>query len=198
VSDGINILELTELPPIMRRILRLALNEAQVAYSTLHKNLVESAGEDQIDSSQLNETLEVLCRRRWLTVIETEPERAYKVNLRRKHGRTLVQGIWEALGVNQETDAPPMRRGGTRKLPEQIWSKLALEGDVLPEAPTNPQESAQIPEVRPKRKTGLLAQSLWDTVTADDIPAVPLSDIDITPPGDGAADTGATSASPDA
>ncbi|MDX1994073.1 MAG: hypothetical protein SF029_16930 [bacterium] len=196
MSDGINILELTELPLIMRRILRLALNEAQVAYSTLHKALVECAGDDPIDAAQLNETLEVLCRRRWLTLIETEPEPAYKVNLRRKQGRTLVQGIWEALGVNQETDAPQLRRGGTRKLPEQIWSKLALEGDVLPQAPTNPQESAQTFEARPKRKTGLLAQSLWDTVTADDMPVVPASDNDVTA-GTTSGEAGAPSVNPD-
>jgi len=155
VQEGINIVELADLPPAMRKIIRLVLNEPQITHAAIHDSAEEVLLEDNISQSELDELLDTLCKRRWLIPTIEDNITSYKVNLRRKPGHTVFQGIWGALGMEDTVNENVLRRGGNRKLPDNIWGKLALEGDVISE-PTAPSDK--------KRTTSILAQNLWEAI----------------------------------
>ena len=96
-EGGITALDLAELPPALRKIMRLMLRELQLDYPQLTETIASFPEGDRLSPSELDEALEVLTRQSWLIRIGTGEKAIYKVNLRRKAGSTMTTGIWNAL-----------------------------------------------------------------------------------------------------
>lgn len=96
-EGGITALDLAELPPALRKIMRLMLRELQLSYPQLMDAIHALPEAERLKPKELDEALEVLTRQGWLIRIGTGPKAIYKVNLRRKAGSTLAGGIWNTL-----------------------------------------------------------------------------------------------------
>jgi hypothetical protein len=160
VSEGLSIIDVADLPPAMRKIIRLVLNSPRITYQALREAVQRLPIEKAISITELDESLDSLCERGWLIQHRDGVEISYRVNLRRKRGHPLIKGIWSALGVETgDEDRTAFRRGGSRKLPDEIWNRLAPEGDATPPASPIPNK---------KRTTSVFAEHLWKTALADD------------------------------
>ena len=97
-EEGISPLDLVDLPPELRRIMRMMLREVLMKYSDLCE-AVESMPESQrMSGADLDAALDELVRQNWLVRYGDGELVSYKVNLRRRAGSQLDQDIWSALG----------------------------------------------------------------------------------------------------
>jgi hypothetical protein len=96
-EGGITALDLADLPPALRKIMRLMLRELQLNYPQLTEAVAALPEAERLASKELDEALEVLTRQSWLVRIGEGRKAIYKVNLRRKSGSTLASGVWNAL-----------------------------------------------------------------------------------------------------
>ncbi len=96
-EGGITALDLADLPPALRKIMRLMLRELQLNYPQLTEAVAALPEAERLASRELDEALEVLTRQSWLLRIGEGRKAIYKVNLRRKSGSTLASGIWNTL-----------------------------------------------------------------------------------------------------
>lgn len=96
-EGGITPLDLAELPPALRRIMRLMLRELQLNYPRLCEIMDGMPEKDRLPRNELNEALATLTEQYWLIRLGEGKKAIYKVNLRRKSGSTLAAGIWSSL-----------------------------------------------------------------------------------------------------
>jgi hypothetical protein len=96
-EGGITPLDLAELPPALRRIMRLMLRELQLNYPRLCEIMDGMPEKDRLSRNELNEALATLTEQFWLIRLGEGEKAIYKVNLRRKSGSTLAAGIWSSL-----------------------------------------------------------------------------------------------------
>lgn len=96
-EGGITPLDLAELPPALRKIMRLMLRELQLNYPRLCEVMDAMPEKDRLTRQELDEALATLTRQFWLIRIGEGAKAIYKVNLRRKSGSTLAGGIWSSL-----------------------------------------------------------------------------------------------------
>ncbi len=96
-EGGITPLDLADLPPALRKIMKLMLRELQMNYPRLCEAMDAMPAEDRLTRDDLNGALATLTQQYWLTRIGEGEKAIYKVNLRRKAGSTLAGGIWSAL-----------------------------------------------------------------------------------------------------
>src|SRR5436190_1720073 len=96
MEGGISALDLKDLPPGLRKVMRLMLREVEMGYPAICEAMETMPEAERLNRSELDQALEQLSKQGWL--IKLGEERiTYKVNLRRKAGSTLAQGIWNAL-----------------------------------------------------------------------------------------------------
>lgn len=93
-EGGITPLDLAELPPALRKIMRLMLREVEMTSLALHEAAKTIPEVDRMDPSELDESLDALSRQGWLIKMGEE-NISYRVNLRRKAGSSL--GLWASL-----------------------------------------------------------------------------------------------------
>ena len=96
-EGGITALDLMDLPPALRKIMRLMLRELQMTYPRLCEAMDSVPESDRLTRADLDSALSTLTQQFWLTSIGEREKAIYKVNLRRKAGSTLVSGIWSSL-----------------------------------------------------------------------------------------------------
>ncbi|MBL8091851.1 MAG: hypothetical protein KF758_02800 [Anaerolineales bacterium] len=96
-QDGITALDLVDLPPALRKIMRLMLRELQMSYPRLREAMESMPETDRLTPDQLDAALSNLTQQFWLTHIGEGEKAIYKVNLRKKTGSTLAAGIWSSL-----------------------------------------------------------------------------------------------------
>lgn len=96
-DGGITALDLADLPPALRKIMRLMLREVQLSYPNLRGAIDAMPEADRFNPTDLNNALDMLTRQSWLIRIGEGERAIYKVNLRRKSGSTLSAGIWASL-----------------------------------------------------------------------------------------------------
>lgn len=96
-EGGITALDLADLAPSLRRIMKLMLRELQMDYPRLCETMDSFPSEERLSRPQLDEALATLTRQFWLLRIGEGPRAIYKVNLRKKSGSTLATGIWANL-----------------------------------------------------------------------------------------------------
>lgn len=110
-EQGISALEIAELPPDLRKIMRIMLREVVLKYSdicTLVEAMPESA---RMSLPEMNSALNTLVEQNWLICSGEGEFTSYRVNLRRKAGSALGKDIWAALGskiaeTENNEDAP--------------------------------------------------------------------------------------------
>ena len=96
-EGGITALDLADLPPALRKIMKLMLRELQMNYPRLHEAMDAMPEGDRLTRDDLNEALATLTQQYWLIRIGEGEKAIYKVNLKRKAGSTLAGGIWSSL-----------------------------------------------------------------------------------------------------
>ena len=103
-EGGITALDLAELSPSLRRIMKLMLRELQMDYPRLCETMDSFPSEERLSRPELDEALATLTQQAWLMRIVTGPRAIYKVNLRKKSGSTLASGIWASLNSKLKSD----------------------------------------------------------------------------------------------
>jgi hypothetical protein len=96
-EGGITALDLADLPPALRKIMRLMLRKLQMTYPQLCETMDAMPEGERLSRDDLNNALEALYQQSWLTRLGEGQKAIYKVNLRPKSGSTLATGIWSAL-----------------------------------------------------------------------------------------------------
>lgn len=163
--------QLAELPVNMRKIVQTVLRDKGISYEGLIKALCELPDSHCMTLPELDAALEALIEKQWLVQLTDDPK-TYKVHLRRRARRNVVESILGALGVEvmPQPDDVSLRRGGNRRLPDQIWAALdkthqGSEEDAAKVISTFKEED------KPKRVTTELSKTLWDAVAADETSA---------------------------
>lgn len=96
-EEGISPLEIAALPPNLRKLMRLLVRESIIFYKDLIDKIGEMPERDQLSKNELDEALKELTHQGWL-ISRGEGDRVnYQVNLRRKAGSKVAQGIWAKL-----------------------------------------------------------------------------------------------------
>lgn len=96
-EGGITALDLADLPPTLRRIMRLMLRRLQLSYPQLCEIMDDMPENERLSRADLDHSLASLTQQAWLTRLGEGEKAIYKVNLRPKSGSTLASGIWSAL-----------------------------------------------------------------------------------------------------
>jgi hypothetical protein len=96
-EGGITALDLADLPPALRKIMRLMLRQLQMNYPQLCEAMDGMPETDRLSRADLERSLETLTQQAWLTRLGEGEKAVYKVNLKAKSGSTLASGIWSAL-----------------------------------------------------------------------------------------------------
>ncbi len=90
-ENGISPLDLADLPPALRRLMRLMLREVVMKYSDLRSQANDLA------PAELDAALQTLTAQHWLSRYGEGELTCYRVNLRRRAGSRLNPDIWSAL-----------------------------------------------------------------------------------------------------
>lgn len=96
-EGGITPLDLADLSPTLRKIMRLMLRELQMNYPRLCEVMESVPEAERLSREDLDEALSSLTDQFWLTRIGAGEKAIYKVNLRRKEGSKLAAGLWSKL-----------------------------------------------------------------------------------------------------
>lgn len=181
MSDGLSLLDLMDMPPAWRTVMRLLMREKSMRHGALASAIANLPEDQRLSEAELGQTMDELCGRGYLSC-ETTPEGTrYELIVARKQSRKLSSGIWNALGVETDTDAPaPPRRSSARSLTESIGEQVEKQ-DTPPQAPPRKRttglldaltgESDAAPEAPPrKRTTGLLDALTGETDAAPEAP----------------------------
>ena len=106
--EGISALDLIDLPPLLRKIMRLMLREIKMSYPRLCE-VTDALPEGQrVSRAELQQSLDKLTELHWLIRIGEGEKAIYRVNLRAKRTSKLDENIWstlEARGVWSALDA---------------------------------------------------------------------------------------------
>ncbi len=98
-EQGISALELMDLPPNLRRIMKLMLREVVMKHTHLSKAVAAFPEANRMTQDELNAGLKTLVEQNWLIANGEGEFLSYRVNLRRKAGSALDQDIWAALNA---------------------------------------------------------------------------------------------------
>lgn len=96
-DGGITPLDMVDLPPALRKIMRVMLRRVQMSYPELTEAMKSVPEKERLSNDELEEAIATLVEQSWLMKLGEGERAIYKVNLRRKSGSTLASGIWQAL-----------------------------------------------------------------------------------------------------
>jgi hypothetical protein len=103
-EGGITALDLADLPPALRKIMRIMLRQLQMDYPQLCEAMEKVPEGERLSRTELDDALKTLSQQAWLIQIGEGERAIYKVNLRRKAGSTLASGIWQSLDAKLKDD----------------------------------------------------------------------------------------------
>ena len=96
-EGGITALDLAELSPALRKIMRLMLRELQMTSPRLCEVMDAMPEQERLTRDGLDDALSTLTQQSWLIRIGEREKAIYKVNLRHGDGSKLAAGIWSNL-----------------------------------------------------------------------------------------------------
>jgi hypothetical protein len=96
-EEGISALDIADLPPGLRKVMRLMLREVVVKFTDLCTMVENLPQVDRLTRIELERALQTLVEQSWLMRYGEGEFISYRVNLRRKAGSQLGQDIWSAL-----------------------------------------------------------------------------------------------------
>ena len=103
-EEGISALEIADLPPGLRKVMRLMLREVVMKYTDLCTAVEAMPEASRPNRAELDAALNTLVEQNWLTRYGEGEFTNYRVNLRRKAGSQLGQDIWSALDAKIDTE----------------------------------------------------------------------------------------------
>ncbi|MBT4311043.1 MAG: hypothetical protein HOD49_11600 [Anaerolineae bacterium] len=103
-DGGITALDLVDLPPSLRDIMRLMLRRLKMTYPDLCEAVDAMPEKQRISRQALDSALNTLTRQFWLIRMGAGEEATYKVNLRRKSGSNLKSNIWASLDTKLDDE----------------------------------------------------------------------------------------------
>jgi hypothetical protein len=105
-EGGITPLDLADLPPRLRKLMRFMLREVEITRDDLGKAIKSMPESDQLDDEELDQSLDALVKQSWLIALGEGERIRYRVNLRRKKSLDLDASIWNALENRVESKPP--------------------------------------------------------------------------------------------
>ncbi len=96
-DEGISPLDIADLPPNLRMIMRLMLRQVTMDHADLKKAMEDMPEAVRMKMAEFDEALETLKQQGWLIRRGMGEKVHFQVNLRRKPGSKLAAGIWGAL-----------------------------------------------------------------------------------------------------
>jgi hypothetical protein len=96
-QGGISVLDLADLSPALRKIMKLMLRQVRMDYAQLCEAVEQMPEEERLSRAQLDDALANLSEQAWLIQIGEGERAIYKVNLRRKAGSKLGESLWQNL-----------------------------------------------------------------------------------------------------
>jgi hypothetical protein len=96
-EGGITALDLADLPPALRKIMRLMLRELEMSYPRLCEVMDAMPEGERLSRTDLSDALNTLTQQAWLIRIGEKEKAIYKANMRRKAGSNLMSDIWANL-----------------------------------------------------------------------------------------------------
>ncbi len=111
-EQGISAIELADLPPNLRRIMRMMLRELAMKYPDIVKAVDALPEAQRIPRPDLDQALDMLVEQNWLARTGDGDMTTYRVNLRRKSGSSLDKDIWSALDsrITTSKDTPALSK----------------------------------------------------------------------------------------
>ncbi len=103
-DGGITALDLVDLPPTLRDIMRLMLRRLKMTYPDLCAAVDKMPEKQRMSHTELDRALTTLTRQFWLIRLGEGENATYKVNLRAKAGSNLKHNIWSSLGTKIEEE----------------------------------------------------------------------------------------------
>ena len=98
-DGGITALDLVDLPPPLRNIMRLMLRRLKMTYPDLCEAVDAMPEKQRMSRKELDNALNTLTTQFWLIRMGEGEKATYKVNLRQKAGSKLKSNIWASLGT---------------------------------------------------------------------------------------------------
>lgn len=107
-EQGISALEIGDLPPNLRKIMRMMLREVVMKYTDLVEAVENMPAANRLSRGELDSALKTLIEQNWLVRYGEGELMTLKVNLRRRAGSQLSTDIWSALGsrISGEKEPP--------------------------------------------------------------------------------------------
>ena len=105
-EGGITPLDLADLPPQLRKLMRLMLREVEMTRADLGKAVQSMPEADRLNDEELDQSLAALVKQSWLIASGEGDSIRYRVNLRRKKTVDLDSSIWNALENKIERKPP--------------------------------------------------------------------------------------------
>jgi hypothetical protein len=105
-EGGITALDLADLPPALRKIMRLMLRQLEMTYPQLVEAMSNMPDNEKLTQEELDEALNTLSKQFWLMRFGEGSRATYKVNLRRKAGSSLSTNIWATLDARISGEKP--------------------------------------------------------------------------------------------
>ncbi|MFZ0544272.1 MAG: hypothetical protein WAM60_02455 [Candidatus Promineifilaceae bacterium] len=106
-EGGISPLDLADLSPRLRKIMRLMLREVQMTQIQLRDATAEMPEADRLTELELTEALDSLTHQGWLIRLGQDELVTYKVNLKRRSPSSLSSGIWATLESRMGPEKKP-------------------------------------------------------------------------------------------
>ncbi len=96
-GEGIRPTDLLTLPPAQRRVMKLLLREIQLSYPEIVTAVSTLPTKQRLTPTELNTTLAELTQAGWIIRMGQDELVTYRVDLRRKPGSRVAQGMWGSL-----------------------------------------------------------------------------------------------------
>ncbi len=104
-EGGISALDIADLPPLLRKIMRQMLREYELTYGELCEWADALPEAERISRKELDNALQELSTQFWLIKRGDGEKVRYQTNLRRKAPSTLAAGIWGVLDAKIKKNA---------------------------------------------------------------------------------------------
>ena len=101
-EGGISAIDLADLPPNLRKLMRMMLREVEMEYERLVQAAQSMKKSEFTDQAELDKSLATLVENGWLIQRGQGEVKYYRVNLRKKAGSNLSTGICAALNKKIE------------------------------------------------------------------------------------------------
>jgi len=101
-EEGITAGDIAELPPALRKIMRMMLREVEMTYTAICAAMEATPAAERLSRADLDQALKTLTGQNWLICRGEGEHLNYTVNLRRKAGSQLGMNFWNALDAKIE------------------------------------------------------------------------------------------------